>query len=95
MIEVEDRFSGAVPDFARIGVTVTDDVAGYERAKLCLLNTAHSALAYLGSLSGIETVADAMRDAALAGFVETLVRKHVEPNIAVPAGFDVDVWLYA
>lgn len=85
---VEDRFCNGRPRFERVGVTMSDDIAGYDRAKLRLLNAAHSSLAYLGSLLGIETVADAMRHPQLAGFVERLMREHIAPNLDPPQGFD-------
>ena len=44
------------PDFERAGVQITTDLAPWEQAKLRLLNGAHSAMAYLGGLAGIETV---------------------------------------
>ena len=66
---VEEHEALESPDWARAGVTLTDDVSGYERAKLRLLNGAHSTLAYVGMLRGHETVADAMRDTALSAFV--------------------------
>ncbi|HWK48256.1 MAG TPA: mannitol dehydrogenase family protein, partial [Steroidobacter sp.] len=53
---IENKLRGPQPDWAAVGVTVTDDVAGFERAKLRLLNGAHSTLAYTGSLAGYETV---------------------------------------
>ena len=46
-----------------------------------ILNGAHSTLAYLGLLIGHETVADAMGDAALAGFVERLIRDDIIPSL--------------
>ncbi len=49
---VEDRFAGAMPDLAALGVTLTADVRPWEQAKLRLLNGAHSAMAYLGGLAG-------------------------------------------
>jgi len=90
---IERRFCNAVPDWAGIGVIVTDDVAAYERAKLRLLNGAHSTLAYLGSLAVHATVADAMRDRDLAAFVERLMREDIRPNVAAPAGFDPDAYI--
>jgi len=90
---IEDRFCNAVPDFASTGVIVTDDVGAYERAKLRLLNGAHSTLAYLGSLAGYITVADAMRDARLGAFVERLMREDIRPNVTAPAGFDIDAYI--
>jgi fructuronate reductase len=90
---VEDRFCNATPDWQAIGVTVTTDVAAFERAKLRLLNGAHSTLAYLGSLAGHATVVDAMRDAKLAAFVERLMREDIRPNVPVPAAFDLDRYI--
>jgi hypothetical protein len=53
---IEDRFAGPVPEFERGGAQLTNDVALWEQAKLRLLNGAHSAMAYLGGLAGIDTV---------------------------------------
>lgn len=92
---IEDRFCNGRPAFERAGVTMSDDIAGYDRAKLRLLNAPHSALAYLGSLMDIETVADAMRDPALARFVECLMREDIAPVLDVPRGFDADTYIDA
>ena len=48
------------PDLAGGRRDVTGDVAGYERAKLRILNGAHSTLAYAGLLRGHASVAEAM-----------------------------------
>jgi len=85
---VEDAFCNGRPPLERVGVTMSDDIAGYDRAKLRLLNAPHSALAYLGSLMGIETVAQAMATPVLARFVERLMREAIVPNVAAPRGFD-------
>lgn len=73
------------------GVMLTGDVAAYERAKLRMLNGAHSILAYLGLARGHETVADAMTDGELAGFVEATVRNEIIPTIGA-AGFDLHAY---
>lgn len=78
---VEDILPPGGPDLASVGVTLTRDVAAFEQAKLRLLNGAHSSLAYLGLLRGHETVADAMADPVLAGFVETLMRQDIAPTL--------------
>jgi fructuronate reductase len=72
------------PDWESVGVTVSRDVTAYERAKLRLLNGAHSTLAYLGLLGGIETVADAMSQPALRTFVERLMAEDIEPTLTAP-----------
>ena len=53
---LQDSFAGDRPDFASVGVTMTEDVAPWEEAKLRLLNGAHSTIAYLGALGGIAHV---------------------------------------
>jgi fructuronate reductase len=90
---IEDCMRGPQPDWAAIGVTITNDVAGYERAKLRLLNGAHSALAYLGLLAGHETVAQAMRDPQLASFVRSLTIDDIAPSVIAPRGLDVSEYI--
>lgn len=92
---VEDRFCNGRPPLERVGVQFSDDIGGYDRAKLRLLNAAHSSLAYLGLLLGIERVSDAMRDPALAGFVVQLMRDDIRPTLPAIAGFDADGYIDA
>ena len=92
---IEDCMRGAQPDWAALGVTISGDVAGFERAKLRLLNGAHSSLAYLGSLAGYETVAQAMRDPQLATFVRTLMIEDIAPSIVAPRGLDLSDYIEA
>jgi fructuronate reductase len=90
---IEDAMDDPQPDWASIGVTITNDVAGHERAKLRLLNGAHSSLAYLGSLAGYETVSQAMSDPALPGFLRTLMQQDISPTLALPRGFDLQEYI--
>lgn len=78
---IEDILPADSPNLASVGVVVTPDVSAWEKAKLRILNGAHSSLAYIGLLRGHETVADAMADASLAGFVETLVGRDIVPAL--------------
>jgi fructuronate reductase len=79
----EVDFAGQ-PDWESVGITVSRDVTAYERAKLRLLNGAHSTLAYVGLMAGLETVADAMGQPALRTFVERLMVEDIEPTLSVP-----------
>lgn len=92
---VEDRFCNGRPDFAAVGVTLTGDVAAFDRAKLRLLNGPHSSLAYLGLLAGHETVADAMADPVFARFLNRLMREDILPTLTPPAGFDLNAYIDA
>jgi fructuronate reductase len=86
---IEDVFRHESPDWRRAGVTLTNDVAGYDRAKLRLLNGAHSTLAYVGSLAGYVTVAEAMKDEALRTFVQALMIEDILPTLTAPRGLDL------
>ncbi len=89
---IEDSSSDATPDWARVGVILARDVAPYARAKLRLLNAAHSSLAYLGSLSGCITVADAMAVPEFADFVRALMLEDVAPVLRVVMGQDIHAY---
>jgi fructuronate reductase len=92
---IEGRFAGDVPDWESAGVIVTDDVGAYDRAKLRLLNGAHSSLAYLGLLAGHQTVAEAMEDADLAAFIATMMKRDILPTIKAPRGLDLSIYIQA
>lgn len=79
--------------FAEAGVTFTGDVAGFERAKLRLLNGAHSSLAYVGLRLGLATVAEAMAEPRLAAFVEALMHREIAPCLTAPPGLDLDSYI--
>jgi len=81
--------------FAGAGVTLTGDVAAFERAKLRLLNGAHSTLAYVGLRLGHETVAEAMADPRLAAFIETLMRADIAPLLGPTPGLEPDAYISA
>jgi fructuronate reductase len=85
---IEDRFAGERPDFAALGVQLTDVVAPWEDAKLRLLNGAHSAIAYLGALSGHEHVHEALAVPAFASYVEVLWDE-AEATLNPPPGLDI------
>lgn len=62
--------AGEHPDWTSAGAQFVDDVAPFEQRKLTLLNGAHSTLAYLGTVRGHETVADAIVDPTCREWVE-------------------------
>lgn len=78
---IEDVLPAGSPDLAAAGAVLTADVGGWERAKLRVLNGAHSSLAYLGLLAGYDTVAQAMSDPSIDGFVRRMVAADVIPTL--------------
>jgi len=83
------------PDLASAGVTLTNDVRGYEQAKLRILNGAHSTLAYTGLALGHETVFEAMSDPALAAFVTRLVHQDIRASLPPVDGLDTESYATA
>ena len=77
------------PDWQSVGVTLTDNVPAYERAKLRLLNGPHSTLAYMGLHRGYDSVSEAMKDAELADIVRRLMIEDVVPLLEAPKGLDL------
>jgi fructuronate reductase len=88
---IEDRFAGERPDFEAAGVRITADVAPWEEAKLRLLNGAHSAIAYLGGLAGIDHVYAFVALPAGRRFVESLWDE-LAPTLSPPP--ELDLWAY-
>ena len=84
---VEDRFPAGRPAWDRFGVTMVEDVRPFEEMKLRLLNGAHSAIAYLGLLSGHATVDRAFADPAIRAFVDALWAEAI-PTLPKNAGLD-------
>ncbi|MCE7796395.1 mannitol dehydrogenase family protein [Sphingobium sufflavum] len=85
---IEDHFCGPRPDFAALGVQLTDDVAPWEEAKLRLLNGAHSGIAYLGGLAGIEHVDGFVALPGGRAFVEALWDESAA-TLTPPEGLDI------
>ena len=88
---IEDRFVGERPDFAAFGVQLTQSVAPWEAAKLRLLNGAHSGIAYLGGLAGIEFVHEFVALPAGRAFIEALWNE-AATTLSPPAGLDVPAY---
>ncbi len=86
---IEDVLGDDAPDLAAVGASLTSDVTQFERAKLRLLNGAHSTLAYVGRLAGFESVSEAMAAPALADFVARLMRDDIAPTLQVGPALDL------
>jgi fructuronate reductase len=93
---VEDDFvGGARPDLGAVGVQMVADVTAFEHMKLRMLNGTHSSLAYLGYLSGQETIADCMANPVLAGFVHRLWEQEIIPALTPPPGVNLTAYAQA
>jgi fructuronate reductase len=89
---IEDRFPEGRPAWEHFGAELVADVAPYEAMKLKLLNASHTSLAFLGSLAGYRTVADAMNDPVISDFIARFMAEDVTPVLTIPPGADVNAY---
>jgi len=88
---IEDAFCGPRPDFEAAGVQITASVAPWEDAKLRLLNGAHSAIAYLGGLAGLEFADQFVGRPEGQRYVEALWDE-AAATLTPPPGLDVPAY---
>ncbi|HKB96435.1 MAG TPA: hypothetical protein VKB94_06260, partial [Rhizomicrobium sp.] len=79
---IQDRFAGPVPAWDAVGAEIVPDITGYQRLKLHVLNTAHSALAYLGLPRGHIYVRQAIADPELLQFLDSMMAREIAPALA-------------
>jgi fructuronate reductase len=69
-----ERVDGLPP----LAFDVVDDVAPYQRLKLWLKNGPHAALAFLGRLAGVSTIAESLADHGVSAFVRDMIEDVLE-----------------
>lgn len=84
---IEDDFTMGRPDWTLGGAVFSNEIEAWEAMKLRCLNGAHSTLAYLGQLTGCETVADAMQLPLITNLLDTLWAEVLQV-LKAPAGVD-------
>ncbi len=78
---VDDADAGAL---AAAGVTVVDEVAPFEDAKLRLLNGSHTAMACMGAVAGWPVIGECITQPAVRRFIDGLMTQEVGPQLARP-----------
>jgi mannitol 2-dehydrogenase len=90
---IEDRFANGRPPLDDVGVQFVDDVAPYKLMKTRLLNAGHSALAYLGYLTGgCDTASDAMANPVIADYLAALMRREIAGLLPAVPGVDLEAY---
>ncbi len=78
---MEDDFAGERPPFEDAGALFTDRIDDWEQYKLRMLNAAHSCMAYLSALAGIEYVHEAMAVPEIRAYLEVLLEREAIPTL--------------
>lgn len=87
---ISNDWQGERPEWEKVGVIFTEDVEGFEKAKLKLLNCLHSTLAYLGSLAGFETVFEVTSDDNFKQFITNLAQQEIIGSFTPPQELDIE-----
>ncbi len=69
---------------ASAGVTVVDEVLPFEQAKLCMLNGSHTAIALMGAVMNLPTVADCVAHPDIHWYVHQLMTGVMMPQLRRP-----------
>lgn len=92
---IEDNFPLGRPRWEDVGALLVEDVHPFEVMKLRCLNGAHSTLAYLSVVSGVETIAEAMGDAEFRAVIHRLWKEDLIPTLPPVPGTDVTAYTAA
>jgi fructuronate reductase len=86
---IEDNFVDGRPAWDKVGAELVADVAPFEAMKLRLLNGSHSAIAYLGFLSGREFIYQVVADPVFVAYMRRMMEREVASSLKVPQGVDL------
>ncbi|HYE57223.1 MAG TPA: tagaturonate reductase [Rhodothermales bacterium] len=82
-IEGDETLRSRVQWLEAAGVEVVPDIGPYRLRKVYILNGAHTAMAPLALLCGLQTVGEAVQDEALGAFTRRLIFEEIVPVLAL------------
>ena len=86
---IEDQFCNERPPWELAGAQFVQQVAAFEKMKLCLLNGCHSVLAYLGYLANYEFIYQVMEHPVFVTLIDRMMTNEIIPTLVVPEGMDL------
>ncbi|NBR21922.1 MAG: mannitol dehydrogenase family protein, partial [Proteobacteria bacterium] len=87
---IEDDFVNGRPAWENVGAEMVEDVRPFEEMKLRMLNGTHSTLAYLGYLSGMEYVSEAVQQPVFEKFLRNMMKEEIMPTLKLPESVNLD-----
>jgi mannitol 2-dehydrogenase len=78
---IEDRFAAGRPRWEDAGALFTNDVHAWELYKLRMLNAAHSTMAYLSFLAGIDFVDEAVARPEVQHYLDVFLEQEAIPTL--------------
>jgi mannitol 2-dehydrogenase len=89
---IAEDFCNDRPPLETVGVQFVSDVKPYSLMKRRLLNAGHSALGYLGALAGYRWTDEALRNPAIRGYLQALMRDEIAPLLPRVPGIDLPAY---
>lgn len=90
---LEDNFKYGRPKYELAGVTITDDVAPYEEAKIRLLNGSHQMMSFPAFLSGLRKVDEALNDPLFYNYIIDFLEKDASPYLPSIPGMELKSYI--
>lgn len=85
---IEDNFIAGRPALERVGVELVDTVLPWEEAKIRILNATHAAIAWAGTLTGLNYIDDSTRQPAIYQLAHDYITQDVIPSLT-PSPLDL------
>lgn len=85
---IEDNFCAGRPPLDEVGAQFVSNVSDHKLVKTRMLNGTHIAMSCLARLAGYQRTDEAMRNQAIYGFVEQLLRDEVQPLLPPVPGMN-------
>ena len=85
---IEDNFIAGRPALENVGVELVSSVLPWEEAKIRILNATHAAIAWAGTLTGLEYIDDSTRHPAIRQMAYDYVTQDVIPSLS-PSPLDL------
>lgn len=90
---LEDKFTGGRPDWARVGVTITDNVHDYEAMKLRILNGGHQIIANAGEVISINQIDQCMDNSFIKSFFRKVASTEIAPTVTPVPGMTPEAYV--
>lgn len=85
---IEDEFIAGRPAWEKVGAQMVESVLPYEEAKIRILNASHSAIAWAGTLAGMQFIHEGTADDTIRGMAYHYVTTDVIPCLS-PSPIDL------
>ena len=89
---VEDDFCNGRPPLDLVGAQFVPDVRPYSLMKTRMLNGAHCAIAFVGTLAGHQRIDEAVGDPVLRAYLDSMMGEEIAPLLDPVPGIDLDAY---